>query len=384
MVGVDGTKRKYLLLVMNNAEVRSLAGMPGSFAVINAQDGRLKMGEQGGIQEVLPLSKPPAGAKLSKDEKLVFQTSIATDIRDTAIHPDFPRTAELAAAIVGKRWKDKYDGVIAIDPVTLGYLLVGIGPVDVGDGVTLNARNAVPSMLNGVYLKYPTDPVKQDDVFENAARRIFNATVAGSGNSVTVIRALVRGVTERRLMLWSRHDDEQKRIETSGIAGALDIRSGRPQVGVYVNDNGSTKMEYYLGMRTSVRSEQCFDGGSQELRTTTTLTSEAPGNASRLPPSIVGLGHFVRLGNMKLGVMIFGPRGGVIESMTVDGQPAPVSGTELYGRPVAKVPRELGPGQSSIISTTMKTSAASPGDPELRTTPGIRPNGDSAGPSACQ
>ncbi len=144
MVGVDGTKRKYLLLVMNNAEVRSLAGMPGSFAVINAKDGKLKMGEQGGIQEVLPLSKPPAGAKLSKDEKLVFQTSIATDIRDTAIHPDFPRTAELAAAIVGKRWKDKYDGVIAIDPVTLGYLLVGIGPVDVGDGVTLNATQRRP------------------------------------------------------------------------------------------------------------------------------------------------------------------------------------------------------------------------------------------------
>ena len=74
MVGGDGTKRKYLLLIMNNAEVRSLSGMPGSFAVITAKDGRLKMGEQGGILDVRPLAKPPPGAKLSKDEKLVFQT----------------------------------------------------------------------------------------------------------------------------------------------------------------------------------------------------------------------------------------------------------------------------------------------------------------------
>ena len=383
MVGGDGTKRTYLLLIMNNAEVRSLSGMPGSFAEISAKDGRLKMGEQGGIPEVLPLRKPPPGAKLSKDEKLVFQTSIATDIRDTTIHPDFPRTAQLAAAIAGKRWKQKYDGVIAVDPVTLGYMLNGIGPVDVGDGVTLTSQNAVIEMLNGVYLRYPIEPLKHDAIFENAARRIFDATVAGTGNSVAVIRALVRGVTEGRLMLWSRHEDEQKRIQTSGIAGSLDIRSGRPQVGVYVNDNGSTKMEFYLGMNTSLRSEQCFDGGSQELRTTTTLVSDAPANASTLPLSIVGLSYFVKPGNMKLGVMIFGPKGGEIESMTVDGQPAPVSGAELYGRPVAKVARELGPGQNSIILTTMKTAAASPGDPELRTTPGIRPNTDSAGTSAC-
>ena len=72
--------------------------------------------------------------------------------------------------------------MIAVDPVTLGYMLNGIGPVDVGDGVTLNSQNAVTEMLNGVYLKYPIDALKQDAIFENAARRIFDATVAGTGN----------------------------------------------------------------------------------------------------------------------------------------------------------------------------------------------------------
>ncbi len=102
-------------------------------------------------------------------------------MRDTAIHPDFPRVAQLVSAVVGKRWKVRFDGVIAIDPVTLGYLLNGLGPVDVGDGLTINTGNAVSTLLNQVYLKYPTDPIKQDDVFEVAARRIFDATVAGSG-----------------------------------------------------------------------------------------------------------------------------------------------------------------------------------------------------------
>ena len=381
MLAVDGKKRSYLLLIMNNAEVRSLAGMPGSVAVITAKNGKLKMGEQGGIHDVRPLKRP--AIKLTKDERAVFQSTIATDMRNTAMHPDFPRAAELAAAVVGKRWKEKYDGVVAIDPVGMAYMLGGLGPVDIGDGFTLTVNNAVSTLLNAIYVKYPTDIDKQDDLFEVAARRIFNATVAGTGDSVAVIRALVRGVTERRLMLWSRDATEQKRIQTSGISGALDPGTGRPQVGIYVNDHGSTKMEYYLAMRTALRSQRCLEGGAQELRTTTTLASNAPPKTRVMSPSVVGLGTFVTPGNMALGVKIFGPRGGEITSMTVDGQRAPIGASKFRGRPVTNVVRELPPGQSSVIVTTMKTPAASTGDPELRTTPGVLLNDDSSSPSAC-
>ena len=383
MLARDGQRRSYLLLIMNNAEVRSLAGMPGSVAVLTAKDGRLRMGRQGGIADVPPHAKPPARAKLSKDEKLVFQSSVATDIRDTAIHPDFPRAAQIAAAVVGKRWNKPFDGAIALDPVTLGYLLEGLGPIDVGDNVTLNNRNAVSTLLNGIYLKYPNRPARQDDVFEKAARRIFNAIVDGTGNSQAVVKALVRSVTERRLMLWSRDDTEQELVQNSGISGAIDTGSGRPDVGIYVNDNGSTKMEYYLGMNTTLQAERCLDGGAQELRATTTLVSNVPPNPLRLPPSVVGSGSFVKPGNMLLGVMVTGPRNGEITSMTVDGEPAPVGGAKLGGRPVAKVARELPPGQSSFIVTRMRTAAASPGAPKLRTTPGIAPNDDAVEPSVC-
>jgi hypothetical protein len=382
MLGADGEKRKYLLLILNNAEVRSLVGMPGSFAVITTKNGKLTMGRQGASQDVGLLKK--SALKLTKDEKRVFQSNIATDPRNPAIHPDFPRAAELSAAIVGKRWKGKYDGVIGVDPVTLGYLLTGLGSVDVGDGITLTGNNAVKTLLNGVYLKYPSSPGKQDQVFENAARRIFNAMTSGTGNSQTVIRALVRGVSERRLFLWSRDGTEQKRIRSSGISGALDTGNGRPQIGVYVNDHGSSKMSYYLQMKTVLRSETCLDGAAQVLRTTTTLSSNAPPNAGRLPPLLTGRGIFTKPGNIKLGVTIMGPRGGDITSVTVDGDPAPTGGaTKLDGRPVAKVPRELPPGQSSIIVTEMMTAEASPEDPQLRTTPGILQNDDSAEPSAC-
>lgn len=381
MLGDDGKERTYLLLIMNNAEVRSLVGMPGSYAVITAKDGKVEMGRQGSGQDVGVLSKPKVD--LSDEEKIVFQSSIATDPRDTAIHPDFPRAAQLAASIVETKWKDRYDGVIGVDPVTLSYVLAGIGPVEAGKGNTLNGRNAVGTLLNGVYLKYPKSPSKQDDVFKLAARRIFDAVVEGRGRSQRVLRALVQGVSERRLMLWSRDDDVQARLRDSGIANTLEGDPDRPQVGVYVNDGGSTKMQFYLGMSTKVRSEQCLDGDRQELRTTTTLVSNTPSYIRRLPFSVTGFTKYVIPGNQLLNVMVMGPEDGRISSMTVDGQPAPVGGASLDGRPVTRVARELAPGQSSVIITTMLTGEDSPGDAQLRTTPGILPNDDSVAPSAC-
>ena len=380
MLAADGEKRQYLLLIMNNAEVRSLGGMFGSVAEITAKGGKVEMGEQGGILDVRPLKKPPI--ELTESEQRVLQSSVATDIRDTAAVPHFPRAGELAAAIVGKRWEERYDGVIAVDPVAMSYMLDALGPVGVGDKVIINSSNAVATLLNGVYTRYPTDGERQDEVFELAARRIFDSLTGGRGDSVAAIRALVRGVSERRIMLWSRDQAEQERIQSGYLSGSLKNGIGRPQVGVFVNDGSGSKMEFYLTMGTRVRSLRCFDNGSQELRVTTTLLNNAS-NASQLPPSVGGLGDIVTPGHMLLPTMVIGPRGGKILSMTVDGQPAPNGGAKYRGRPVATVARQLPPGQSSVIVTTIRTPALTPGDPELRTSPGVLPNEDATEPSAC-
>jgi hypothetical protein len=381
MLAADGEKRNYLLLIMNNAEVRSLGGMFGSIAEITARGGKVKMEEQGGIEDVLPLKKSPI--ELTETERRVLQSTVTTDIRDTGLIPHFPRAAELAAAIVGKRWKERYDGVIAVDPVAMSYMLNALGPVNVGDGETINSTNAVATLLNGVYVKYPTNVVRQDEIFELAARRIFDSLTGGRGDSVSAIRALVRGVDERRIMVWSRDRTEQKRIQSGFLSGSLETGSGRPQVGVFVNDGAGSKMEFYLTMGTRVRSERCFDNESQELRVTTTLRNNAPANAGQLSISVTGLGTLITRGHMMLPTLIIGPRGGTIVSMTVDGKPAPNGGAKYLGRPVATVARQLPPGGSTIIVTTMRTPAFSPGDPELRTTPGVLPNEDVVEPSAC-
>jgi hypothetical protein len=382
MLGRDGRTRRYLLLVMNNAEVRSLGGMPGSFAILAARRGKVKMTEQAGTSDVKFLKHGPS---VKAEVRGGFDDSVGKDIRETAIVPDFPRAAFLASRIAGAHWDTTFDGVVAIDPVALGYVLGAVGQVDIGNEATINQATAVPTLLNGIYLRYPDDPEAQDDAFELAARRSFDALTGGRGDSVRAIRALVQGVQERRIFLWSRHDAEQARIQSTGIAGAMTDRRqvARPQVGVFLTDATQGKMEYYLRAGTQVTPTKCYAGGIQDIRMTTSLRSEAPEGGPRLPVSVTGSGKTVGLGNIGLSVRIMAPPHGEIRSLLVDGHRAPVGATFYRGRHVKRINRILPPGVSTVIVARIRTGPGTPGDPLLRSTPGVVANDDVVGPSAC-
>jgi hypothetical protein len=381
MLAKRGPTRHYLLLIMNNAEVRSMGGMPGSVAVITARRGKVEMGRQGGILDVLPLDKPPLSVK--KEVAAGFPSSVGTDIRDVAAIPDFPRAARIAAEIVGKRWDEKFDGVVAVDPVVMSYVLGGIGSVDVGDRVSINRQNAVATLLNGVYLKYPTDPGRQDDVFEIAARRIFNALVGGRGNSVPTIRGLVQGAQERRVFLWSRDAAEQRRIAGTGIAGEMSRDKAIPEVGFFVNDGGSAKMEFYLHMGSGLDTRRCYAHGVQALRLTSTLRSDAPQGGAKLPISVTGRAPYLTPGDILLQGVVLAPPQGRIMDLRVDGKRAPVSPATYGGRQVARFSRILPPGATSVVRVDIQTPRGSPAAATLRTTPGVQANDDTVQTRAC-
>jgi hypothetical protein len=382
MLGSDGKTRRYLMLVLNNAEVRTLSGIPGSVAVITARNGKVEMGQQGGILDLAPHEKSVMSIKA--ETRAGFLSSVGSDMRDTTVLPHFPRAAELVSAIVGKHWEEKYDGVVTVDPVALGYILGGLGAVSIGDGMVINQGNAASTLMHGIYIKYPNQPVRQDDAFELAARRSFDALTSGRGNSVAAIRGLVRGVQERRIMLWSRDRSEQSRIRTGGISGALSTDRHKPEVGFFLNDAGGWKITYYLRSTVKLEAQECARDGSQLFKLTGTLRSDAPQSAKRMPISVTGQGRYVRPGEMRVHALIMGPLGGRITSLTVDGKPAPVGAARYMGHPLARVPRVLPPGESSMISADIVAPPRSSGQPSLRVTPGAWPDEVTVGPTKCE
>lgn len=369
MLGGEG-KRRYVLLIQNNAEVRSMGGIVGSYAFIGANKGRIAMGDQGTVRDLTGIEKPVV--KPSEDEKAVYPTSMFTDLRNVVFTPDFPRAAEITSAIFKQGIDEDIDGVISVDPIALSYLLKGTGPVTLEDGTVLTDENATQILLNQVYIDNPTDPFKQDDIYASAAREIFDVVKEGTGESRLVIGGLAQAAVENRLMLWSANDDEQRQLSGSRVSGELAGDAGStPHVGVYLNDGASTKMEYYLDYFSTLFTEKCLKGGIQQLSTRTSLISDAPSNVADL--FVAGAGGFVPRGVMLINVRIYSPHGGAVTKLEVNGKEQSISPAKHKGRNVVRASVRIKPGETHVITTTMLSGPDQKADAIFSTTPGVNP-----------
>ncbi|OIH97608.1 DUF4012 domain-containing protein [Curtobacterium sp. MCBA15_001] len=372
MLGDGGTKH-YLVLFQNNAELRAGGGIPGAVAEVTASDGALALGQQAStadfperMQPVLPLSTDTQG---------LYGSITGEYIQDVTLTPRF----ELSARLAREMWKQQYgtevDGVVAIDPVTLGYILRATGPVSLATGDQLTADNAVPLLLSEAYAKYQ-DPRVQDAFFASAASAVFAKVSSGGFDPTALIEALTTAASEDRLRLWSADSGQQSLISGTAVAGDL-LKSDRTtqRFGVYLNDATGAKMDYYLQKAVSVGSSVCRNDGRPTWVVEVTLENSAPADAgATLPDYVTGAENFgVPRGSVRTNVAVYAPPAGVLLASVQDGKPAAPQ-TALDGvYPVTQFQTLLAPGQK----TTLRLEFLGPED-SARTpvaassTPGVR------------
>ena len=369
LLGADG-RRTYLLMFQNNAESRATGGIPGALALVTADNGRLSFDQQFSIRDLGFFDDDPV-VELTEQERQAFDVTMAEDIRNATFTPDFPRAADIAHRMAERGFDVDIDGVLSIDPVALSYALEGTGDVTVADGTTLTPDNAVDALLNTVYARYP-DPLQQDAFFAAAAEEIFSAVLGGEGDSRATLDGLARGVDERRIMFWPEDEEVEQAIAGTRLSGELPGESTTPHVGVYLNDATESKMQYYLDWETTVEATAC-DDGVQTLVATTTLVSTAPADAAQLPSYITGSGKRAETGNQQVGLRIFAPWGGEVQSLQIDGKDSLFGLARLGERPIVVTSAALEPGQETTFTTTMTSSPGQRRGAVVTTTPGVQP-----------
>ncbi len=379
VLGTTGP-RTYLVAVQSNAEIRPLGGVPGTWLLVQAENGRITILETGSSSDLPQLDAP--ATSLTPQETGLYGTTVVTDFRNSMLNPHFPRAAELASAIFAAHRGVEVDGVVAVDPVTLAYLLLGTGPIEASDGSVLTAENAVDRLLNQAYAQYP-DGASQNAFFESTARAVFDVFTAGQGDSSTVLRALAAAANERRVLVWLRDPALEEELGSDVIAGRFDPDQESPTVGVFLSDRTEAKLQYYLSSETTVSASRC-DDEQQNLAVRTQLRSTVPTDASRLPLSVTGLAPYAPQGTMVLRVRAYAPSGGSIDAVEVDGQDVSFE-TQVDGdRLVAYLELEVAPGAERDVRVDMTTAPGQTEAGRLLTTPGIRPGTtDVAFRSAC-
>lgn len=370
MLGESGP-RSYLVLVQNNAEMRSLGGIAGTALLLRTDAGGITLvGTESGTALSAGIRGPVT--TLPEDVQAVYGTRPARYFQNLTQVPDFTFDGPLARDMYRQLTGNEVDGVIAIDPVVLSYLLKATGPVALPDGSTINADNAVSLFLSEVYKRYP-DPTTQDAFFAASSASIFTAFVEGRGSSTGLLTALARGADERRVLLWSAHEDEQSLLDGSSMAGKLPVTDDdTARFGVYFSDAAGSKMSYYLKPDVSLGWSECGTPGqaaTRQLTLTVNLTSSAPADAATsLPLYVTANGLFgIAPGIVAVTGNVYLPQGYTLVSAQASSG-ASFTSAGLQGREVLSYGVNLQPGQTDSISVVVETTSAAP-DAEAIMTP---------------
>ena len=376
--GADGQTRNYLVVAENNVEIRANGGYGGAQGIISVTDGVMTINDfqpkiSMGIENALPVTD---------EEEALFNYAtgeMGDDSGDALFTPDFPRAASLISQMWEITYGDHVDGVVALDPVFLQYLLGVVGGTTLPDGSTMDGTNAAKVLMPDVYWNYDDTDI-QDAMFSAAASAAFDKVLGGLGGAdlKTLLSAVTKGFDEGRFIAWMENADEEALVKKMGIDAALpdaSDTSAAPVAGVYVNNIRGSKMDWFLDKSVSLGTAAKNADGSTSYPVSVTLSSALdPAEEDSLPWYVTGVPKGQPDWNVeRVAVLLYAPAGGSITGLQTSGDLAPAIGPQELthdGLQVFNSVINLKAAQSITFSYTVTVPAAAGDQPlTVRSTP---------------
>jgi protein-tyrosine-phosphatase len=385
MLGADGPRR-YFLAFQNPAEARGTGGLLGAYGVLEATDGRIRVRHLGSNTELTNPKKLPIDP--GADFRALYGRTPPWWVNGN-ISPHFPDAGRIWTAMWQQEFGQNLDGVIATDPVALGYMLKATGPAPLPGGGQITAGNAVALTMKDVYERYPSgaeNPVR-DAYLQGVAGAVFARLLSGEGDPKALADQLGQAVGERRLLLYSTHQDEQRQLEQTSLAGAVP-RTARPFAGLVVNNYSGSKLDYYLDRTLDYRRSSCpAADGTTTSRITVTLTNAAPKGLPAYVDQQLDAASFrgkpPHSANTDY-VEVLATNGAELSGATIDGKALLVTGAQAQGHAVFAFNATLFSGQTRTIVLQL-TEPPTQGSVELmEPQPLVRPMAQRASLQACR
>lgn len=339
LLGAD-RPRTYFVLVQQTSETRGTGGLPGGFAVLRAENGRVRV-LQSGSNAALKNGPVPVPAGVPKDYVDAYSGNGAFESwQNVNLSPDLP----VVARVVAQRWRAQgggaIDGVIALDAKALSLILKGTAPVTAA-GRRLSA-NDLPRYLGlDQYVGFDNaDQLARKDQIADFAR-VAADRLTRSGSDDALLRGVIAAVRSGHLRMASDDPALRPALSSAQVDGALPGGPAPVAYAVLANAAGS-KLDYFLERDVAYQAGPCSQG-RRGSTIAVSLVNKAP---ARGLPSYVTI-H--RVGDAKEGsttnevlLTVYASRGARLQLATLDGQTVPVaaggSGPHLTYRVEAGLP----------------------------------------------
>lgn len=361
LLGADGP-RTILLMLQNNAELRTGGGITGSFTQFDAVDGAVSLVAQASsgdfdrrAADIIPI---PAS------DTALFGDRVGTFVQNITMTSDFELSAELAVAWWQERTGVTPDVVMAIDPLVIRSVIEAAGGVPLPDGSQLTADDFVQSLLVTPYLTLDQD--QQTTLQEAVTSVTFAHLLSGGISSLDWIGALTEPVQDGRVSLWTADAETNDLVADTPLGGshARHAGAGEDAFAVWLNDSGGGKMGTFLDTSIQPAVSVCRADGKSDVTISVTLTSTAPADAAGLPASLTGGGYYgVPAGDIGVNVSVAAPAGYFPGGVTEGAERLLPIDADDRGNPTSLVSVVLTPGQSRTVDfrfTAPDTRAVAP------------------------
>jgi len=352
MMGADGA-RTYFMGFQTNAEARGTGGLLGGFGILRFENGKPSVDDLGPNTELFDKSFDPISLGLDFDKQYGF-TKPSTDIKNSNQSAHFPYAAEIWKSMWAQQSGMNVDGVIAIDPVALSYILGATGPVVMPGGEKVTSANVVELTESTVYNRFPTDQAARKRYLQDVAGEVVKKISAPVKNPRTLFDALGRAVSERRIMVWSSSATDQKLLEQTPLAHIVPDDSA-PYAGVVINNLGGNKMDYYLQRGIEYVADGC--GSDARLSTVTVRLTNTLKDAAPLSEYVAGrMGFFTGLadnipkGAMLTSVRLLATKGAKLISVLANDKNIRVFGASERGHPSFEAQVAIPPGKTAVLT----------------------------------
>ncbi|AXK78568.1 MULTISPECIES: DUF4012 domain-containing protein [Mycobacteriaceae] len=375
MMGADGP-RSYFMAFQTNAEARGTGGLLGGFGVLRFDNGVATVDTLGANTALdKPFTPIDLGAEFNQNYGYANPFS---DFRNSNLSPHFPYAAQIWKSMWAQQTGMNVDGVIALDPFALSYILGAVGPVTMPDGEQVTKDNVVELTESTAYARFPTDQAARKQYLQDIASEVVKKVTSASGSPRVLLEALGKAANEGRIAVWSAVPAEQELLEQTPLAHIVPDDDA-PYAAVVLNNLGGNKMDYYLEREIEYVADRC-DGDTRNSTVTIRLKNAAP--SGPLPDYVASAGGLnpdlpVKLpnGSMATSVKLLATNGAKLQSGLANGERTQVFvGTER-GHPTFEVQVLIPPGQSGELTFRLSepTVAGTPRVPIQPLVDGVAP-----------
>lgn len=226
-------ERRYLILFLNDAELRATGGFITAYAIFSVDRGKISVAESSDIYDLDSTISHPRAPK----EILTYHKGVSNfNIRDSNLSPDYVKSISYWEDLMEKSSRDlNYDGIISIDTRVLVNILKILGATEAG-GVWFRAdtdpRCDCPQVIYELenIITRPT-PYFREQRKSILSVLLYNIMQKALGVSPSqywgrLIQSSLNDLDEKHILVYFEDSKSQQAIESIGYGGRIKVTEG--------------------------------------------------------------------------------------------------------------------------------------------------------------